>query len=327
MGLPPLNPDLMNGRRLLLPVAIALGFEGFQLATDDSTSSFKITNLSGSTLFEVKGDGSGGLGASGMSADTIAEFTSAAGVTIDGLLIKDGYLVALDNQGWKLGTGSGGIPDDYCLHDGTGTNWTHSTGDLLIDNKAVTGATSMRLGTDTTATKFAVQNDSAADIFSVSPASASEGTTLVAGILDLNGKLDQDFALTGTGDGANIAGTINHATQSVEALDVSIAQLTAVRSSGKVVAGKFGVTSLVGDTGGDFVCLELASTDGGGTTPTHSGIYCASPLDALIKVNADGSGGFVVGATMTVSPENTAESGYFKVAIGSTIYQVPIYAA
>ena len=35
----------------------------------------------------------------------------------------------------------------------------------------------------------------------------------------------------------------------------------------------------------------------------------------------------MVGATMTVSPEATAESGYIKVAIGATIYQIPIYAA
>lgn len=259
----------------------------------------------------------------GVKADVIAESTAAAGITIDGLLLKDGYVVALDSQGWKLGNG----PDDACSHDGTNTKWIHLTGSLNFDNQNVTGATQVTLGTDTTATKFEVRNNSEATIFSVTPASASAGTTLVAGILDLNGTLDLDAALTGTGDAANIAATINHATQDAEALDVSIAQLTAIRSSGKVVAGKFGVTSLAADTGGDFACLELVSVDGGGTTPTHTGIYCASPLDALIKVAADGDGGFVVGATMTVSPEATAESGYFKVAIGATIYQVPIYQA
>lgn len=227
-----------------------------------------------------------------------------------------------DSVGLQLGDG----PDDAVMHDGTNTKWVHLTGSLNFDNQNVTGATQVTLGTDTSATKFEVRNNTEATIFSVSPSSASAGTTLVAGVLDLNGTLDQDFALTGTGDGANIAGTINHATQDAEALDVSIAQLTAVRSGGKVVAGKFSVTSLAADTGGTFACLELASTDGGGTTPTHAGIYCASPLDALFMVDASGSGSVVVGAMTAKSPENDAEAGYFSFRVGATRYEVPFYA-
>lgn len=67
--------------------------------------------------------------------------------------------------------------------------------------------------------------------------------------------------------------------------------------------------------------------DGGGTTPFHSGVYCDTALDAFYKVTADGMGGVVIGSTMTISPEDTAESGYIRVNVGATVYQIPIYAA
>lgn len=38
-------------------------------------------------------------------------------------------------------------------------------------------------------------------------------------------------------------------------------------------------------------------------------------------------GEFTLGATMTVSPETTAESGFITVTIGGVDYQIPVYAA
>jgi hypothetical protein len=38
-------------------------------------------------------------------------------------------------------------------------------------------------------------------------------------------------------------------------------------------------------------------------------------------------GAFTAGATMTVSPETTAESGFITVTIAGTDYQIPVYAA
>lgn len=40
------------------------------------------------------------------TTDTLDESTPAAGVTVDGLLLKDGFVVAVDNQGVKFGTGT-----------------------------------------------------------------------------------------------------------------------------------------------------------------------------------------------------------------------------
>lgn len=39
------------------------------------------------------------------------------------------------------------------------------------------------------------------------------------------------------------------------------------------------------------------------------------------------TGGFTVGATMTVSPETTAESGFLTVTVAGVEYQIPAYAA
>jgi hypothetical protein len=82
-------------------------------------------------------------------------------------------------------------------------------------------------------------------------------------VIDLNGTFDQDAALTGTGDAANISVTMSHATQSAEALDVSIAQITNARTSGDLVAIKASVTSLTGTTAGvDHVAFDAAATAG-----------------------------------------------------------------
>ena len=45
----------------------------------------------------------------------------------------------------------------------------------------------------------------------------------------------------------------------------------------------------------------------------------------ILEVPVAGTGA-VVGATMTISPETTAESGYIRIDLAGTIYQIPIYA-
>ena len=45
----------------------------------------------------------------------------------------------------------------------------------------------------------------------------------------------------------------------------------------------------------------------------------------ILDIDAAGTGA-VIGSTMTVSPEATAEDGYLRIDIAGTIYQIPIYA-
>jgi len=93
------------------------------LGTDTSTTTFGVSNNSGSVLFEVFGDG----------------------------------LVNIpDNGTFSLGTGS----DLTIIHDGTNTTLTSTTGNLIIDNVNTTGSTIFTLGTDTAATHLIIRDNS-----------------------------------------------------------------------------------------------------------------------------------------------------------------------
>lgn len=45
-----------------------------------------------------------------------------------------------------------------------------------------------------------------------------------------------------------------------------------------------------------------------------------------LALPADGNGGVTLGATMTISPETTAESGFLTITVAGVAYQIPIYA-
>jgi hypothetical protein len=77
-----------------------------------------------------------------------------------------GQLKAADGSALVLGAGA----DDSLSHDGTNTTWTHATGNLVIDNQALTGQTYLDLGTDDSATSVAVRNNSGSAMWSVTGA-------------------------------------------------------------------------------------------------------------------------------------------------------------
>lgn len=112
--------------------------------------------------------GTDDFGAVGLKTDVIAESTAATGVTVDGMLIKDGGILVLDSATVVIGTGS----DDTISHNGTLTTWTHTTGSLVIDNTDVNDPIVLRLGTDTTATGLEVRNNSDVAKFKVDGAGA-----------------------------------------------------------------------------------------------------------------------------------------------------------
>lgn len=149
----------------------------------------------------------------------------------------------------------------------------------------------------------------------------------VSKTLDVNAALDLDHALTAAGEAANVAVTINHATAAAEGIDASVAQLTTARSSGVVSGVKSSVTSLAGDSGGDYANFVAGITDGGGSA-VHSVIYSADAADFLVKAAASGDAGVTVSSDgMTLDPETATESGYITVDVAGTSYQVPIYSA
>jgi hypothetical protein len=96
--------------------------------------------------------------------DTQIQFNNSGFFGASANLIYNGTnLQVLDNIGVAVGTGV----DFTMIHNGTDTLVTSATGDLTFDNTSVTGSTIMLLGTDTTATDFQIQNNSAAPIMTV----------------------------------------------------------------------------------------------------------------------------------------------------------------
>lgn len=92
--------------------------------------------------------------------DFVGNVDASAGVDIDA-----------DSQALTVGFSA----DLSISHNGTDSLITNTTGNLRIDNQAVTGAVHIDLGTDTSATKFAVRNNSGTELFSVNGAGTFTG--------------------------------------------------------------------------------------------------------------------------------------------------------
>ena len=100
----------------------------------------------------------------------------------------------LDDDAATWGTGD----DLTIVHNGTNTLITSATGNLVIDNTSATGHTYFDLGTDTSATSWAVRNNSGTVLFEVDGAGT---VTLPDGTL-----LQRKGAGTGTGDVIEVIG-------------------------------------------------------------------------------------------------------------------------
>lgn len=123
------------------------------LPTDTTTSSFHVTNNSGNNLLKV--DGAGGQTFYGATTDYDMSWQRS-----------NNRLLFNDNATLAMGTGA----DFTVSHDGTNTTATSAVGDFILDNTLATGSTIMRLGTDTSATDFQVQNNSGTAILTVNAA-------------------------------------------------------------------------------------------------------------------------------------------------------------
>ena len=74
------------------------------------------------------------------------------------LALDGGDVTVIDNGEFIAGSSS----DLRFFHDGTNSNIISKTGDFVLDNTNVTGSTIMKLGTNTSATDFQIQNNSTA---------------------------------------------------------------------------------------------------------------------------------------------------------------------
>ena len=232
---------------------------------------------------------------------------------------SDNVLLA-DNSNLVIGTGS-----DFTIdHDATNTTITSATGDLIIDNTLVTGSSIFRLGTNTSATDFQVQNNSESALLTVNGAGvvtitgSADGTdalVLAAGdILITDGDLDLsggDFNVTlDAGDGVNIAKgaaptvdvvTINGGTSATDGVDALQLTFTADDASGNVVD----------------ISPTFTDNDAGNSAETWNVI----DIDALTVTQND-SGGAVTGIVRGLNIGNLTESATGDDAITSSALRI-----
>jgi hypothetical protein len=107
-----------------------------RLGSDDANTIFRVENNSETGLFNMQGNGQATL--------------------IGNLDVTSGIDVTLDNQPITVGLSA----DLSIVHNGTNSVTTSATGDYIVDNTATTGSSIMRLGSNTDAVDFQVQNNS-----------------------------------------------------------------------------------------------------------------------------------------------------------------------
>lgn len=110
-----------------------------------NTNKFTVDGATGNTIV------AGTFGVTGI-ADFTARIDASGGMAIDA-----------DNKNFTIGGGT----DLTIVHNGTHTILTSATGDWIQDNTLATGSSIFRLGTNTSATDFQVQNNSESPLFTV----------------------------------------------------------------------------------------------------------------------------------------------------------------
>jgi hypothetical protein len=123
-------------------------------------------------------------GSTAVQFATGTSFTGSSDFTWDGTTLQLG-----DAKNFTVGAG-----DELVItHSGAAGSITNSVGDFTIENTLVTGSTIVKLGTDTTATDFQIQNFSGISKFTVdavgdvSIASATTSTDTTSGALTVSG--------------------------------------------------------------------------------------------------------------------------------------------
>lgn len=122
----------------------------FQVNGGAGNTRFSIVGSTGQATFSGNVDANSGIDVTGAALTTAVGITNTAGE----VLISGGNFQLNDNINLTIGTG-----DDLTLvHDGTNTNITNATGNLVISNNDTASKTIIKLGTNSTTTAFEVQS-------------------------------------------------------------------------------------------------------------------------------------------------------------------------
>jgi len=169
-----------------------------KVALTAPATSATITATDGTTTTLSGGTHSGTNTGDNPGLENLVEDTTPQ---LGGNLLSNGNSITMaDGDSIELGTGG----DGTLQHSGTTMTISNSLGDITYDNTDVDNGHIMRLGTDTSATFFKVQNNSTADLFTV----GGGGVVTTSGNIELGHASDTTLARASAGvasiEGANI---------------------------------------------------------------------------------------------------------------------------
>lgn len=266
-------------------------------------------------------DWSGSTGAFSTSSGAFTSNASSNDFT-NNIDASGGLDIDADNQSLTVGAGA----DLSLSHDGTNSSFVSTTGNFTLDNQALTGQTVMLLGTDTSATGFQVQNDSASALFSVDGSGQADfsGNVDATGGLDIdadNASLtigaagDLDLSHDGTDSViANSTGNLrlNGATGAEIQLEVNGTDVAVVDSAGLTVTGDGSYTGNLSVSGNLSV--------GGTTTTVDSETVLISDNHLHLNFDYTSDAAQAGGLVVSVDPAATSETltGSFVAGVAST---------
>ncbi len=147
-------------------------------SASENTGSLYIRTSTGALYRRVGGAWETVIGAAGtLTADTISELTAAAGVTIDGLLLKDGFVAAADNQGVKFGN-TAAAPDITFAWDGTRFNVTQGTANSEVRWGVDGAGIDQKWYTDTASESFTLDQSADALVMTAAVSITGQGSTV-----------------------------------------------------------------------------------------------------------------------------------------------------
>ena len=262
---------------------------------------------------QVQFNSSGSLAAnSGLTYNSGSGTLTSTGYTDGSAIIQAGNITIQDTKELRIGTNSDFIID----HDGSlTTTLTSKTGNLIIDNTNTSGATVVRLGSDTSGTNFIVQNNSGSALFSVNTAnlisaslpivitdstqstSHTTGSIITFGGVGIgkdvfcNGAITATNSITGgslTDGVVNITGgAISNANNVFTANMTTTTGATNLASGGGATLGLYGVTPITRPTTGVSAAAFVANTSGiSNDSATYGGYTMGQVVQALKNIGA-----------------------------------------
>ena len=231
--------------------------------------------------------GTDDFGSGGIKADVIAESTSAAGVTVDGMVIKDSGIansaaLTIESSGGAISIGANAVAQavniatgnaaraitighsasaSLTMHAGAGALTADATGAVDIDGGGAVSLESsgaaINVGADAVAQPVNIGTGAAARVITVGNA-ASASLTLEAGVGALTANADTTITVT-SGTGTTVAGGLRVSSGTASAITTTRV-LTAADSGGVFSVDKqtaYAITLPTPAQGMDFTFMVL----------------------------------------------------------------------